>query len=220
MPSIIALFSVIVPSFIFFALLAAQIYGGLEYWSWDQSILNYFHENSQENLDRLASILTNFGTTWGVLPGTVLLYGVFSVNLQWRKTYYILTTMVGALLISYYFKLFFHRPRPHFWPSLFPLPSDYAFPSGHALLSLSFSLALITLAWYTRWRWAIVVLGFTFAIAIAWTRLYLGVHYPSDILAGWLLAIAWVTGISALFNLPKQLMVTDASQVPSQLPPV
>jgi membrane-associated phospholipid phosphatase len=174
-----------------FASLAIQINQGLPYWSWDRSILLTIHETSQPNLDRLASFLTGLATTWGILPATVLLIGGLWLQQQWRTGFYVLATMAGASLISYSSKLFFHRVRPHFWELFFPLPSDYSFPSGHALFSLTFVLMLVVLTWESRWRWWVVLAGGLFVIAIAWTRLYLGVHYPSDILGGWSLAIAW-----------------------------
>jgi membrane-associated phospholipid phosphatase len=112
---------------------------------------------------------------------------------------------IDRSLISYSSKLFFHRVRPHFWELFFPLPSDYSFPSGHALFSLTFVLMLVVLTWESRWRWWVVLTGGLFVIAIAWTRLYLGVHYPSDILGGWSLAIAWTWLISEVFGLQKSV---------------
>jgi undecaprenyl-diphosphatase len=111
--------------------------------------------------------------------------------------------MLGAALLSRTFKLLLHRQRPHFWDLFYPLPSDYSFPSGHALFSLTFALAIIILAWNSRWRWGVLLVGSSFAIAIAWTRLYLGVHYPSDIFGGWLIAIALTISMGKLFGLPN-----------------
>ncbi|MDX2240635.1 MAG: phosphatase PAP2 family protein [Leptolyngbyaceae cyanobacterium bins.302] len=81
---------------------------------------------------------------------------------------------------------------------------SYVFPSGHAMASASFVMVLIVLAWNTRWRWLVLVGGSLFVLAIGWTRIYLGMHYPSDVVAGWLLEIAWsfaVLLVIRLFNL-------------------
>ncbi|MFM7353083.1 MAG: phosphatase PAP2 family protein, partial [Microcystis aeruginosa] len=67
----------------------------------------------------------------------------------------------------------------------------FAFPSGHALFSSLLVVSLLILSWRTRWFLGVVLMGITLVLVIAWTRLYLGVHFPSDILAAWLLAIAW-----------------------------
>jgi membrane-associated phospholipid phosphatase len=72
----------------------------------------------------------------------------------------------------------------------------YAFPSGHSMTSMTLALVMIILTWKTPWRLPVTILGSLFVSAIAWTRLYLGVHYPSDILAGWMVAFAWVIGVT------------------------
>jgi undecaprenyl-diphosphatase len=52
-------------------------------------------------------------------------------------------------------------------------------------------MILATVSWHSKWRILVMILGSVFVILIAWTRMYLGVHYPSDILGGWSLAISW-----------------------------
>lgn len=54
-----------------------------------------------------------------------------------------------------------------------------------------------------RWRWFVVFIGSLFVLAIGWTRLYLGVHYPSDIVAGWMASVAWAVGVSLLIKPSK-----------------
>lgn len=88
-----------------------------------------------------------------------------------------------------------HRVRPHLWES--PAPEfDYGFPSGHAMSSMTLVAVLVILTWGSRWRWWVLAAGTIFVLVIGWTRLYLGVHYPSDILAGWMASIAWAVGVS------------------------
>jgi len=193
--------------------LAWEISQGLDYWSWDRSILLAIHQTSQPFLDRLAVFVTRLGTYGGVLPLTVLGIGILLFRQQWRGGFYLLTMMAGAAFLSWTLKLIFHRERPHFWDLFFPVPSNFSFPSGHTLFSTTFAIAIIVLAWNSRWRWGVVVAGASFAIAVAWSRLYLGVHYPSDILGGWLLAIAWATSVSGVFGLPNPR--TDEESVTS-----
>jgi undecaprenyl-diphosphatase len=100
--------------------------------------------------------------------------------------------------ISYTTKLTFHRPRPHLWDLFYRLPSDCSFPSGHALSSMTLVVILVALTWGSRWcKWGLLF-GSLFVLTIGWTRLYLGIHYPSDILGGWLLGISWGIGVSLL----------------------
>lgn len=194
-----------------FASFAFQINRSHSYWPWELSILLAIHETARPSLDRLALLLTDLGTIRGVLPAAVLLIGIFWMRRQWRRGLYVLATMAGASLLSYGSKLFFHRERPQFWELFYPLPSDYSFPSGHALFSMTFVVILIILARGRSWRRWVVLAGGLFAIAIAWTRLYLGVHYPSDILGGWFLAIAWAMAMGEAFGLRQSNAISKSS---------
>jgi undecaprenyl-diphosphatase len=62
-------------------------------------------------------------------------------------------------------------------------------------------VALIVLTWGSRWSAFVSIFGAMFAVAIGWTRMYLGVHFPSDVIGGWMLAIAWGMGVSLLLGL-------------------
>jgi membrane-associated phospholipid phosphatase len=96
------------------------------------------------------------------------------------------------------------------WESL-SHKSSYSFPSGHAMASMTFVAALVILIWGTRWCGLVLALGSAFVIAIGWTRLYLGVHFPSDILAGWTAALAWAIGVSLVLK-PRVFQLSVVSE--------
>lgn len=169
---------------------------------WEIPILQAVHATVQPELDGFASTLTKFGVFWGVFPvasvtGLVLLY-----QQRWRSLLYVTTTLLSSIVINRAAKLFFHRARPHLWEVPIPEP-DYAFPSGHAMSSMTLVAVLVGLTWGTRWCGWVLVSGSAFVVAIAWTRLYLGVHYPSDILAGWMLSLAWTVSVRLLVFSPQ-----------------
>jgi len=189
---------------IFFPL---QIFGDLaeDVWEneggfpWDVPILLAIHSTANPQLTALAINLTKLGVFWGVFPAAILVLIFLLWRHRWRMAAYFATTALGSIVINRTAKVLLHRVRPHLWQS--PAPElDYGFPSGHAMSSMTFVAALVILTWGSRWCWWVIILGALFVLTIGWTRLYLGVHYPSDILAGWTASIAWATGVSLLIK--------------------
>jgi undecaprenyl-diphosphatase len=91
-------------------------------------------------------------------------------------------------------KEYFHRKRPDL-PVIRSL-HNYSFPSGHALSSFIFCSVLIYLIWKggmrNVWKWILSVLLILFSICIGISRIVLRYHYPTDVIAGFCLALAWV----------------------------
>ena len=168
------------------------------FW-WDKSILLTIHTTVNPLFDRIAVTLTKLGGFKGILPVTTVIALVLLYLRRWRSLAYLLVTLGGSRLIERTAKEYLHRVRPNLWESLSP-QSNYAFPSGHAVASMTFVTTMVILTWGTRWCWLILSLGSIFVVAIAWARLYLGVHFPSDILAGWMVALAWAIGVSAVLK--------------------
>jgi membrane-associated phospholipid phosphatase len=75
-----------------------------------------------------------------------------------------------------------------------------AFPSGHAVGSMTLASALIALTWRSRRRWLVMAAGGMFVVIVGVSRIYFGLHYASDIFGGWLLALAWVVLLARLFR--------------------
>jgi len=176
---------------------------------WDNTILWALHTIHQPTIDYWAKTLTALGIWsftvpfWG-LTGVILAY-----QKQWRKVTYIILTVLGSMLLSTSLKLLFHRPRPHLWQSDLPWPTNPSFPSGHAFSSMMLVMLLI-LFWPWKGRIWIALAGAFFVLLIGWTRLYLGVHYPSDILAGWSAAIAWCLGVYIVY--PPEPSITKPEE--------
>lgn len=182
-----------------FEQLAAVVWCNEGGFPWDKSILLSIHATATPQLDRIAVTLTKLGGFKGVLPVAGVISLVWLYRRQWRSLTYWLVTLLGSRLLEIQAKEFLHRVRPSLWESLSP-KSSYSFPSGHAMASMTFVAALVILTWGTRWRWLMLALGSAFVVAIGWTRLYLGVHFPSDILAGWTAALAWAIGVSLVLK--------------------
>ncbi len=180
-----------------FGLLAVQVWQNQGGFPWDVPILVAIHKTSQVQLDVFARTLTQFGSFRVVFPVVCIIGLVFLLLRRWRSLTYLLTTVLGSNIINLTAKELMHRVRPHLWDS--PTPElDYAFPSGHSMTSMALFAALLILTWGSAWRWLVLIVGSLFVVAIGWTRLYLGVHFPSDILAGWMVTVAWAIGVSLI----------------------
>ncbi len=194
-----------------FGLLALEVWQNEGGFPWDVPILEAIHTTSQPQLDVFATTLTKFGK-FRVVSAIVGVIGLaFLFMRRWRSLTYLLTTVVGSSFVNRTAKELIHRVRPHLWDS--PTPElGYAFPSNHAMGSMALVAALVILTWGSAWRWLVLILGSLFVVAIGWTRLYLGVHFPSDILAGWMVSVAWAIGVSLILkpHLTKASTVNEA----------
>ena len=117
-----------------------------------------------------------------------------------RGALWIAVAVSGGLLLDLALKYGFHRPRPSPFFGI-TLPNTPSFPSGHALLSLCFYGVLAALLVH-RVRRRIFAIFISLAaalliVAIGFSRIYLGVHYPTDVVAGYLAAAFWVAGLAA-----------------------
>ncbi|WP_035984974.1 phosphatase PAP2 family protein [Leptolyngbya sp. KIOST-1] len=192
--------------FQFFGELAEVVWKNQGGFPWDEPILLTIRTMATPQIDTVAIALTQLGVAGGVLPATIIISLLLWQRRQWRSLAYFLTTLVGTAILNLTAKLLLRRVRPSLWES--PAPEyDFSFPSGHAMASMAFVAALVILLWGSRWNWVVVGLGSLFVLVIGWTRLYLGVHYPSDIIAGWLASIAWAVGVSLV--LKPQLIRVD-----------
>jgi membrane-associated phospholipid phosphatase len=130
---------------------------------------------------------------------------VASVLLARKRSYehliVVLTLVLGGNLLNCGVKVLLHRGRPVFDDPLFTLPS-YSFPSGHAMASTVFYGFVIALVLSNRrhLREAAIAGGTVMIMLVGLSRIYLGVHYMSDVLAGVLEAIAWSTLVLAIWR--------------------
>ena len=107
-------------------------------------------------------------------------------------------TVAGAEVLDQLLKLLFHRPRPATFFGLAE-PMGYSFPSGHSLVSFAFFGALAVAAaarTESRTRWLYYIGAAIPIAAIGLSRIYLGMHYPSDVLGGWAAAAVWLFSVT------------------------
>ncbi|HEX5037820.1 MAG TPA: phosphatase PAP2 family protein [bacterium] len=144
-------------------------------------------------------------TTVAVLIGLAALIVLWLVNDR-LGIVFLLLSLSGAGLWSYLIKLWIRRDRPTLLPHLVEV-TDFSYPSGHTMLSTATFLTLALLAARHLRGWGARVIFFLMAslliALVGFSRVYLGVHYPSDVLSGAFLGAAWTFGLAAAFFQPK-----------------
>lgn len=119
---------------------------------------------------------------------------------------YLLAANLGAMLLNIAAKQFFGRARPTEWLPLVDANS-YSFPSGHAMHSMALACSLLLVAVRpTHVRYWIGG-ALLYVAAVGASRIYLGVHYPSDVVAGWCASLVWCVGLYATMRLNRRANV-------------
>ncbi|MEH2417488.1 phosphatase PAP2 family protein [Nostoc sp.] len=182
-----------------FEILTVKIWQNQAGLPWDVPILLAIHSTANPQLDVLAVTLAIIGLPWTAIPILGAIALILLLQKRWRSLTYLLTASLGSIIINRTAKELMHRVRPQLWQSIAP-ESSFAFPSAHAMTSITLVAILLFLTWASSWRWLFLIFGSLYVIAIAWCRLYLGVHFPSDILAGWMVSLGWTIGVSLIIR--------------------
>ncbi|OLK12104.1 phosphatase PAP2 family protein, partial [Xanthomonas oryzae] len=173
-------------------------------------------------LDAFFGAISKVGYHYGVIPADIAIVLVLLVLQRWREGTFAALGFGGSALLNMGAKQVFQRDRPGLWESIAP-ETSFSFPSGHAMGSMTLAAVVIALAWNTRWRWPATIAASLFALLVGTSRIYLGVHYPSDILGGWSAALVWVVGLYLVmfrgarrphWRTPSAVMVVEHRRVP------
>jgi undecaprenyl-diphosphatase len=171
--------------------------------AFDSAVLLWIHKTFADRLDGPMRIVTALGDYWVVLPLLAVAVTFFYSN-GWRlSAILLLVSTAGSTVLTTVLKSVFERARPELFDSGYHV-SFYSFPSGHATVAVGFyGMLTVVLAYRLQGkaRWAVVVSGLLVVLLIGFSRLYLGVHYPTDIVAGYLAALLWLVCVSAVYAL-------------------
>jgi undecaprenyl-diphosphatase len=195
--ALLAALAAAVVALMLFSWLADEVFEG-DVASFDARVRNGVHAWASPALTTVMRVFSIIGYQ-GLIAAFVLALVAFLL-LRWRRAALWLAFSVGgALVLDLALKNAFHRPRPEpFFGDSF---RDWSFPSGHALFSFCFYGVLAGLLSARLRSPGLKVLVWALAAAliaaIGLSRIYLGVHYPSDVLAGYLAAAVWVSSLVA-----------------------
>ncbi|HEX8454827.1 MAG TPA: phosphatase PAP2 family protein [Longimicrobium sp.] len=172
----------------------------------DRAILLSLNKQASPRLDDFAMNVTALGS--GLVVGIVV--AVASVYLWGSRHRYsavlLWVALSGSWILSSILKAFFNRARPNLFPWRTPHAFQASFPSGHSITAM---VGYATLAYLVArllpqrgLRWFTVGVAATIVALVGWSRMYLGVHWPSDVLGGYATGLAWASfcglGLSAV----------------------
>lgn len=174
----------------------------------DQSIGQHLYQWGPAPFTTFVQSFTLIGNAQGIIPLTLIIAGIFYyISRKWQILLWIVfTILVGAGPVVALIKNIIQRVRPSYVPHLVD-QGGYSFPSGHATGAVLAWGTLAFLTWYyfkdKYPKMMPYLIGFTIfmVVAISASRLYLGVHYLSDIIAGWSIGATWLILCLNYFNL-------------------
>ncbi len=168
--------------------------------AFDDAVRAAIHRLASPGMTSAMQVFSFLGSGTLLVALSLLTIVIFLYIHRPRSAHLMGITMAGAVALDLLLKHAFHRGRPV--PFFGTAPSSYSFPSGHAFGSLCFFGALAGIlsehastprARFFIWTCAALLVGL-----IGFSRIYLGVHYPSDVLGGYCSALVWVGAIGIL----------------------
>lgn len=168
---------------------------------WDNQLLLFAAAHRSAALDAFFRGVTWLGSLYVLTPLAVLGAAILLHGRRWREIPFLVVGFGGAVLLVHLAKALLDRPRPTLVEPLVALPADSSFPSAHTTQIAAFALCLAFIIHRTipEWQFIAGVLAVALVAAVALSRIYLQVHFPSDVLGGLLLGVVWVTLVRLLF---------------------
>ena len=186
------------------AVLAGWLFGGIADWVFDAPATRAADQYAQRvaaawvspGLTAFMRLMSLIGQTWFSAVICVIVGGVLLRAKSHRRLYAFAATMVGGTLLNPALKAVFHRDRPSGFAAL-GHAAGYSFPSGHAMGATLLFGSLAYVIYFSidhsrRLRLLAVTLCVLMILCIGASRIYLGVHYLSDVLAGFAAGLCWV----------------------------
>ncbi|WP_438349602.1 phosphatase PAP2 family protein [Paenibacillus sp. FA6] len=170
--------------------------GNARVLNFDQTIISYVQGRESPLLTTILTFFTDIGSGVSISIITIIVMIVLYKFLGHRRELMFLAwVVIGSALLNMLLKLLFQRARPTLHRIVDA--NGYSFPSGHSMAAFSLYAAIAFLVWKhvpnAIGRMFIIILSSIFILTIGVSRIYLGVHYPSDIIGGYLMSACWLT---------------------------
>lgn len=169
----------------------------------DDNIIDFIQSAESPGLTSLAKVLSLIGSSKLGIGISLLTMALLYFLLKHRlELILFLWVELGSLLLNTQMKLWFQRERPNFHRLIEEV--GYSFPSGHSMAAFSLYGVIAYLLWrhlpFRNQRVLLVIVAVFMTLGIGWSRIYLGVHYPSDVIGGYAASGAWLMLSIGLFE--------------------
>lgn len=150
-------------------------------------------------LDEAFLNLTWLGSLFVLSPLALIAAVLLRRRRHGGEAVFLIAALAGAAFMAELAKQLALRPRPDLFPALTAVASPLSFPSAHAMQVTAAAAAWLAVVWHVAPRWKPWAIPATLAIVlvVGLSRLYLQVHYPSDVIAGTIAGACWVAGLRA-----------------------
>jgi undecaprenyl-diphosphatase len=177
-------------------------------YRYDQAIHSWVGHERQNAITELFSTATALGGSGGMALMVLIVCGILLVRQERASAIFVLVTAVGGGILNTALKMLFARARPDV-ASAIAVARSYSFPSGHAMISFITCGALSYIVLRQKWPWvlksAALAVALTIVVLVGVSRVYLGVHWASDIAGGWSAGIVWVAAAVVAFEMLLRL---------------
>ena len=160
--------------------------------AFDSAALLAIYRHASPALNAFFIAFTELGGVIVVTVTALLLTAYFLLKSHYIKAYLIAMGIGGVAAMNLLLKSLFERARPDLWEWIVT-ETHTSFPSGHATASMALAICGVFLVWHTKWRAVAICGAVAYVLLIGFSRLYLGVHFPTDIIGGWLIGAGWMS---------------------------
>jgi membrane-associated phospholipid phosphatase/phosphoglycolate phosphatase-like HAD superfamily hydrolase len=184
----------------------------------DTRVADFFAaHHRRQPFEAIAETLDKLDAWWLLILLIAAIVGGLWWSGRMAQGLFVGMTIAAALILNPLLKVAFQRRPPD---DSVVQAAVYAFPSGHTTTATATATALAVVAWPTRWRWPVIAVAAVFALAMGVSRAYLGVHWPSDVLAGWALGFTIAMAVRAVVPWPSPeevaaVQVEDGESAPA-----
>lgn len=167
----------------------------------DREALEWLAASRTADLDLFFASVSRAGSSFFLLPLIFVIAFFISIRNHVQEGIFLVSSFFGISVLNNLFKHIIARPRPDLFPAVIDMPGGFSFPSSHAVHITAFVISLLILLKLlagARWFILSMAVGALLVSLVCFSRLYLQVHYPTDVAAGLLTGFFWVFGLAAL----------------------